>query len=236
MVDQWTKPLFASVYDAANRINFEVPVIPVRVPQGDGHWLVEAPNGDQLNSRVAFLNRLEAAQQHRPGEVRYEPFLSVSLRTMEFVDIHYAYQRTFGVSMGPILWRRIGTPIFSINELVERWICLQPVTPGTVPNDTLGGLTPGVVVLDSEQYIAPSTHIISMAAEIVQFAAVDHRQRRRSPLLGNGVFTHNEMVCAFISSNIGANPCDPGPGRQVPMWHWTHAQILRHWYSCRLML
>ena len=184
-----------------------------------------------MHARVAFFNRLEAAQQHRPGEVRYDPFLGVSLRTMEFVDIHYAYQRTFGVSMGPILWGRIGNPFYCINELVDRWISLEPATPGTIPSNTSGGFTPGVVDPVTNQYVVPSSHIIFLAAETVQSIAVDHRQRRRSPLLGNCVFTHNKMVCAFLGSDVGANPSDPGTGILVPMCDWTHAQILRHWYK-----
>ena len=104
------------------------------------------------------------------------------------------------------------------------------------PEKHLRGFTPGVVDPATNQYIAPSAHIVYVAAETVQFIAVDHRQRRRSPLLGNCVFTHNEMVCAFLGSNVGANPSDPGTGIPVPICDWTHAQILRHWYSCQLML
>ena len=83
----------------------------------------------------------------------------------------------------------------------------------------------------------PDRDDINSAAKYISCPAVDHRQRRRSLLLGNQVFTFNEMLCEIIGVPEIVDPEMFGRhDREVEMCDWSHMQILRQWFSCKVML
>ena len=126
MGDRDCKFLFAAVYAVQRRVHFGTSARRVSVPaDAGGQWLVNTPSGDQLEARALFANCIEVSApsgSQRPDEIRYELLLMISLSKMENIDIHYCHQKVYGVFMGPILWRRLGNPSFSVQELADCWL------------------------------------------------------------------------------------------------------------------